>query len=240
MRVLVLPDAPSLAAFAAEHLAGLLDATGAKRTNLALSGGSTPHATYEALRTYPVRWKRVDLWLGDERWVPHHHDDSNTRMVQETLAEHVPARLHPVPWEENLGPVEAAHRYSTMLASFLDAVDGQLTPEIVLLGLGDDGHTASLFPGTPALDVTDHDFVAHFIHEKDRWRLTATVRLLHAARHLVFLVAGAGKAAALADVLEGNGPPLPARRVADGAADVLWLVDEAAAAQLTATSLTRP
>lgn len=232
MRIITLHDPHSLAMFAARHIADLLGVQAGKRVNLALSGGGTPHETYHALRSRDVDWKRVDLWLGDERWVPHHHEDSNTRMVQESLANHVPARLHPVPWNEDLGPEEAAHRYAMTLDSFIDRVDGQLAPDIALLGIGNDGHTASLFPDTPALGMNDRDYVAQFVAAKESWRLTATPRLLHGARHLVFLVSGAGKADALRQILDGSDPPLPARLVADGAADVTWLVDESAAAQL--------
>lgn len=240
MRVIVLSDHVRLAQFAADHLADRLENTGAERTNLALSGGGTPIATYEALRLRPIRWKRVDLWMGDERWVPYHHEDSNTRMIQASLADHVPARFHPVPWNEAMGPEEAAHRYALTLGSFLEREDDHLAPEVALLGIGHDGHTASLFPGTPALDVTDQPYVGQYVHDKDGWRLTATLPLLHATRHLVFLVQGEKKAGALHEILEGDGPPLPAQRVAEGGADVTWLLDEEAASQLRTITPERP
>jgi 6-phosphogluconolactonase len=111
-------------------------------------------------------------------------------------------------------------------------------PHIVLLGIGDDAHTASLFPGTDALDHDGNAYVANWVESKNVWRLTATIPMLHAADHLIFLVSGSEKAAALAEILEGE-LPVPAKMVADGANKVTWLIDEAAAMHLKTTKLTR-
>ncbi len=117
---------------------------------------------------------------------------------------------------------------------------GRLVPDVVLLGIGEDGHTASLFPSTEALHIHDRWFVANWVPRKSAWRLTATLPLLRAARHVLFLVSGGAKSAVLARILEGNDePPPPARLVLDGGGELTWLVDEAAAADLSTTAVER-
>ena len=118
--------------------------------------------------------------------------------------------------------------YEETLRESLPSEHGQLRPDLVLLGLGDDGHTASLFPDTAAVDVRERLFVANWVVAKNAWRLTATLPLLWAARTIVFLVSGVGKALALSQVLQG-GTLAPAARTMDGAAEVVWMVDRDAA-----------
>ncbi|MGH8874606.1 MAG: 6-phosphogluconolactonase [Acidimicrobiia bacterium] len=237
MRVTVFPDPGALAAGAAEVVAELLLPPGP--VTFGVAGGTTPQATYRHLRDARVEWERVDAWLSDERWVPLDHPDSNGRMAEEALLGHVPARFHRPRWAPWLTADRSAAQYEHDLLEIL-VRDGRPRPDLVLLGMGDDGHTASLFPGTEALEVRDRWFVANWAPAQGAWRLSATYPLLHAARHLVVLVSGEGKAEALARVLEGDGDPLPARRVMDGSAEVLWLVDEAAAAGLQAAPVERP
>ncbi len=222
MRIIIAADAGDLAGRASDLITRLLDEAPGPRATLGLAGGSTPRATYELLRNAPVDWSRVDLWLSDERWVPPDDPDSNGRMAQETLADHIPAGFYPVPWFADRPAEEAAAEY----AATIDRICGD-RPDIVMLGMGDDGHTASLFPGRPTLTAGGTAYVADLVPGKGR-RLTATVELLHGARHIVFLVAGAAKAPVLAAVLDGE--PYPATLVAQGAGDVTWIVDEAAAA----------
>ncbi|NND85405.1 MAG: 6-phosphogluconolactonase [Acidimicrobiia bacterium] len=235
MRVTVLPDAPSLAAFAAgvvaEHLVPGVD--------IALAGGSTPKAMYEVLAERGASWDGVDCWLPDDRWVPMDHPDSNAGMAIATTRGGLRRSLLPIPFHPEVDPHVAAAQYEDLLRVRLGDPDGVIRPGLVLLGIGDDCHTASLFPGTAALDVTDRDVVANWVPTKDTWRITTTMPLLHRAQRLVFLVQGPGKADALAEVLEGDGST-PAALVAAGARDVHWLIDEAAAANLRTTPLARP
>ena len=224
MRIIVSKDPAGLADRAASHIAELISAYGDRRVSLGLAGGSTPRATYERLRQTEVDWTSVDCWLSDERWVPRDHPDSNSLMARVALLDHVPAVFHDIGWRKRRLPQAAAQEYAAKLETIFHEA-----PDIVLLGMGEDGHTASLFPGTDALEDTSSGYIANFVPGKG-WRLTATLGLLHRARHLVFLVAGAGKAGVLSRVL--NGEPLPSTLVGRGPNDVTWLIDEAAAAEL--------
>lgn len=227
--MIALPDANSLAHYAATYVQDLVRER--DFTNVALSGGSTPKAMHGYLRNLDVAWDRLDLWLGDERWVSSDHPDSNARMARDTLTSHVGGRLHEVPYGPD--PEAAAAAYSATLAKLFE------TPDLVLLGIGDDGHTASLFPGSPALEM-DGTYVAHFVPSKEVFRLTATFDYLRTAQKIVYLVSGSAKAETLTELLEGSDAPLPARRVADNGADVTWLVDNAASSGLSATPVMRP
>jgi 6-phosphogluconolactonase len=231
MRVRVFDGPDGIAEFAATTIARKLNAPG--RVTFGLAGGSTPRTTYTRLLEEDVDWSTVDAWVADERWVAPDHPDSNVRMARDTLLDRVPAQVHPVPWSAELDPHETARRYERKLVEILPEVNGVPHPDLVLLGIGDDGHTASLFPGTAALDVDDRWFVANWVPGKEAWRLTATLPLLHAARDLIFLASGSNKAAALERILvTDDQPDPPARLVMGGAADVTWLIDRAAAADL--------
>lgn len=221
----IVADNPAhLASVAADHIVALLRDSPGDRVSLGLAGGSTPRATYELLRDANAPWEHVDAWLSDERWVPNDHEESNGRMARRALMDHVPATLLEIEYLERRLPQAGAQIY----ARNLEAIIGE-RPDVILLGMGDDGHTASLFPGTDALREEQADFVANFVPGRG-WRLTATIPLLHRARHLVFLISGEGKAATIRQVMQGS--DLPAARVSAGAEDVTWLLDEAAAAQL--------
>lgn len=203
------------------------------RFAVALAGGSTPRATYEVLaREYAdrVEWGRVHAFFGDERAVPPDHEDSNYRMAREALLGRVPVGgVHRMRGE--LPPEEAAAAYERELREFFG--EGLPSFDLVLLGIGEDGHTASLFPETSALEVTDRLAVANPVLKLETTRITLTAPVLNAARAVDFLVAGEGKARALREILEGDADPraYPARlvRPQGGAA---WFVDRAAAALL--------
>ncbi len=235
MAVHVLPDADVLARYAADVIANELTPGG----SLALAGGGTPAATYRALRSHAPPWSRIDVWMGDERWVALDHPDCNSRMALDELGEEIGGPLLPVPFATGATPEERAAHYEGLLRQRLGDSDGVIRPDVVLLGIGDDAHTASLFPGSAALEVTDRDYVANWLADKGVWRLTATIPLLHRSRLAIFLVQGPGKAGALKEVLEGPGTT-PAALVASGAQHVLWIVDAAAAASLEATPLVHP
>jgi 6-phosphogluconolactonase len=189
---------------------------------LGLAGGSTPLATHGLLAERNVDWSHVTTWLPDERWVPPDHDDANQRMVRESLTDAVGAILL-APDTSSANPAEAARRYGDLVIPVLTDPDRR---SIVMLGMGADGHTASLFPGTSALSVPGPSYVANFVPQLDVWRLTATFDLLATADIVIFLVTGEAKAGMMARVAAGD--DLPAARV-HAQERVVWLMDEAAA-----------
>ena len=199
------------------------------RFTVALAGGSTPKRAYEVLaETYrdALDWNKVHVFFGDERTVPPDHEDSNYRMAQHALLSRVPVgSVHRMRGE--LDPPEAAALYEKELTKFFG---GPPRFDLVLLGIGEDGHTASLFPGTPALDVHDRWAVENPVEKLNTVRLTLTVPAINAAREIIFLVAGEGKAEALREILEGDAIPhdYPAKLIRTNAATA-WMVDRAAA-----------
>jgi 6-phosphogluconolactonase len=202
------------------------------RFAVALAGGSTPKATYEVLaRDYAneLDWSRVHVFFGDERTVPPDHEDSNYRMAYETLLSHVPVgSVHRMRGE--LPPDEAAAAYEEELRAFFGQVD---IPglDLILCGLGEDGHTLSLFPETAALDVNDRWVVANPVLKLGTTRLTLTIPVLNVSRVVTFVVAKESKAEALKEVLEGDADPraYPAKLVRPESRDLTWMVDRAAA-----------
>jgi len=228
------------AAELAEAAAGLFVDTAARvlaeqdRLAVALSGGTTPAATYARLAAPDsaarVDWKRVHFFWGDERCVPPDHADSDFRMARETLLDHIPlppSNLHRMRGE--LDPQEAAALYEQDLRGFF----GNALPrfDMVWLGLGEDGHTASLFPGTAALHETTRWAAANWVEKLHSWRLTLTPLVINHAALAIFLVSGAGKAATVRQVLSGPHQPdvLPAQLVQPTAGQLIWLMDQAAA-----------
>lgn len=204
------------------------------RFSIALSGGSTPKPLYRLLaspqRASRIDWSRVHLFWGDERFVPHDHPDSNYLMVKQALIDHVPIpteNVHPIATEGD--PAACAHDYGLQLQSYYcaQAIDPKRPLfDVNLLGMGDDGHTASLFPGAPQLDERK-EWVLPVIGQKPETRITLSYPALASARAVVFLIAGAGKRAALQRVFAGD-TALPAARVrSDG--QLIWFLDRAAA-----------
>lgn len=217
------PEATAIAA--AERVAALVSATEETFT-LGFAGGSTPQAAYQAMRGRVAGWDRVEGWLSDERWVPHDHARSNGLMVAESLTNHVPARLHRPPWSDLLEPADSAAHYEAKIRS----IHPHRGPDLVMLGMGADGHTASLFPGTAALGEKERWYVANRVPGQPEERLTATYPLLWSAQVLMVLVVGEGKAEALRDSLARK---TPAGMIGDGDARVEWHVDAAAASLLS-------
>lgn len=196
-------------------------------TDVGLAGGSTPRRAYERLRRARVPWAEVTAWVTDERHVPVDHPDSNAGMALRSLFDHVPATLHEVPWDPD--PEVAASRYEQTLRTILPG-DGGPRPGLVMLGIGDDGHTASLFPGSPVLAETTRHFAAVEVPGRG-WRLTATPPLLAGARRIIFVASGSAKAESVAAAISGD-RSLPAAVVAGLAEDVVWMLDREAAALL--------
>lgn len=207
------------------------------RFSVALSGGSTPAALYRLLAENPYRhqipWAGVHLFWGDERCVPPDDPGSNYRMANETLIAGVPIppeNVHQIRGE--LEPQMAARAYERELHDFFCGPRARF--DLVLLGLGNDGHTASLFPDSPVLNETEHLTAAVQAHYQDRPtdRVTLTLPAINTARAVMFLVAGADKAGIARAVLEGPAQQSPAQRVRPSAGQLTWLLDIAAAADL--------
>lgn len=200
------------------------------RFAVTLAGGSTPKRAYELLaRTHRsnLDWSKVHVFFGDERTVPPDHEDSNYRMARQALLSHVSVgSVHRMRGE--LDPSEAAALYEEELTRFFG---GPPRFDLVLLGIGEDGHTASLFPGTPALDVRDRWVVENPVEKLDTIRLTLTAPAINAARRITFLVAGEGKAEALEMILEGSADPheYPASLIQPTDGDLTLMLDRSAA-----------
>ena len=196
---------------------------------VALAGGSTPKALYELLAARyrdALDWSKVHAFFGDERTVPPDHEDSNYRMAHEALLSQVPVgSVHRMRGE--LDPREAATLYEEELTTFFD---GKPSFDLILLGIGGDGHTASLFPHTPALDARDRWVVENPVEKVGTIRITLTVPAINAARKVTFLVTGEGKAEALKEIIEGDADPheYPAKLI-QPASDPVRMVDRAAA-----------
>ena len=232
MELRVLNSPAAVAQVAAKRLVEL------RPKSVALSGGSTPRALYELLAepAEPFReqiaWGDIDFFFSDERHVPPDHPDSNYRMANETLFTRVPApphRVHRIPAENPIA-VRAAEEYEAGLRNFFGAARPAF--DLLLLGLGEDGHTASLFPGSPALRETERLVAAPWVEKFSAYRITLTLPVLNNAGSVIFLVTGASKANILEKVLEGgpNSEGFPAHAVQPASGNLLWLVDEAAAA----------
>ncbi|MDX1548232.1 MAG: 6-phosphogluconolactonase [Rhodothermales bacterium] len=228
--VRILPDGEALGRAAAEAVAAALADAAARqdRVTLALAGGSTPRRLYELLAG-PFRdalpWDRLHIFWGDERLVPPDDEASNYAMAREALLRHVPlppGQIHPIPTDR---PAAAAAYTATLRQTFGD--EGP-TFDLALLGLGDDGHTASLFPGGPLPDAPWAAAVTAPARYAVRDRITLTLPALCRARRVFFLVSGEEKRAALHRVLDDADPTLPATHVR-ARETVTWFVDQAAA-----------
>lgn len=234
------PD--ELARHCAEQIAAAVDqALGERdRCQIALAGGETPKPAYRLLARQHLAWDRVDVLLGDERWVPALDPSSNARMLRETLLTPSEpgssARFHPVPTELS-DPLASAAAFAELLETVCPGRPPQL--DLVLLGLGDDGHTASLFPGTAAPAVVDRWTTIG--EGKGLPRVTLTAPVLSAARKVIFLVSGSGKQTALARLLDPNEDPLrtPARLV-QPVSEVLVLADQSAASDICQAQAQHP
>ncbi len=209
------------------------------QATIALSGGSTPKPLYAALASQPLPWEKVHVFWGDERYVPPTHGDSNQNMARQAWLDQIDipeSNIHPMPTQRNDPEADAA-AYSTTLMNFFKLTPGQFPGlDLILLGLGDDGHTASLFPQTDALQVQDRLIT---VGDKDgEPRLTFTIPLINHGRSVVFLVAGSNKQAALAEIFSPNADSFqyPARFV-QPRGKLTWLLDQAAGENLEIQAL---
>jgi len=243
----IVDDAEELARTAAEEL--LLHARGAVETagvfRIGLAGGSTPRSLYRLLagagdptyrETFP--WRETEFFMGDERAVPPDHADSNYRMIREELFSKVPVRPDQVcRFRSELPDVqEVVSAYEKTLRRFFRTEMDEIPCfDLMLLGLGADGHTASLFPGTEVVHERDRLAAAPWVRQLHAHRFTLTPPVFNHAALLMFLVSGPEKAEAVRDVLEGNHDPerLPAQVIHPENGTVRWLLDQAAASMLS-------
>lgn len=225
------PTRDALNEAAADQIVQVLGGAQGERgiASIALAGGSTPKGVYRLLaeppRSQRVDWQKVEIFFGDERAVPPESEDSNFRMAHETLLAHVcPPTEHVHAIRGNLPPETAAERYEREL---VDVLGEKPRFDLVLLGLGDDGHTASLFPGTPDLLGGGKRVVATESPKPPKDRISLSLGVLNDARTVIFLVAGSGKSEALRSVWAGE-EGLPASHVEPTDGEIVWHVDEEA------------
>jgi 6-phosphogluconolactonase len=240
MEIHVSKNTAELSKDLADRIVRLIEDTLRKqdRFTFVLSGGSTPKALYALLSesTYSenIAWERLHFFWGDERAVPFEDDRNNAKMCYEQLLNkvNVPAEnIHIM--RTDLSPVESAVAYEKVLRSYFK--EGEPTFDFVLLGMGDDGHTLSLFPGTEVVHESDAWVSAFFLKAQDMYRITLTAPVVNAAKYVAFMATGAGKAETLKSVLEGdkNLDKFPSQIIKPENGELHWFVDEAAAAQLS-------
>ena len=231
-KLIVTADPADLARTAADRiLAWAMETKGAVR--IALSGGSTPRRTYQELAgprlVHKFPWRDVHWYWGDERFVPPDDPDSNYRMVREAMLDAAPIpaeNIHPIP-TVGLTADDAAAKYEQLLRQTgADRAQGKPLFDVCLLGLGEDGHTASLLPGEPVLHERSH-WVAVVAHGRPEARITLTYPAIDLSRHIAFLVSGAAKKAILRDVIAG-GSSAPAAQISP-LGDLVFIADRAAA-----------
>ena len=255
MKLLISKDLARLAAAACDEFVRIANESIAQRGSfrVALSGSSTPVALYQRLAKAKLDWSRVFFFFGDERNVPPDDEQSNFRLADEylfqplsidpeqvfrwrteagapdTVAEDYRTQIH-IGWMKGLPPEETIEDGVSRL------ITNDLRFDLIILGMGSDGHTASLFPGTMALQFVSELAVANWVPQLDQWRFTLTFTAINNARNVMFLVSGADKAPALKAVIEGKpGPePLPAQTVQPSDGELFWFVDKDAASELSA------
>jgi len=231
--VIVVPDGLALADMAAERIEDLAVAsTATAPATISLAGGSTPRKAYQRLGSRCAPWARLRIFFGDERCVPPEDEGSNYRMVREALLDRVPLlpeQVHRIRGE--LAPDDAAAAAEADLrAEFPDATTPRL--DLCVLGIGVDGHTASLFPGGPELDAGDRLMVpVHRPELPQPWRVSMTLRLLNASRRVLFVADDAAKVDVVARAIAGD-PEIPAGLVRPDRGEVTWIITEATAAKL--------
>jgi 6-phosphogluconolactonase len=240
----IFEDPQSLFHGAAEEFAS--QATAAVRSRgrftVALSGGSTPISLYSLLATRAsLPWDKICFFFGDERHVSPDNPESNYRMARESLLSRVPIpseNIFRVP-AENPDANKAAEAYEQTLRKFFNPAPGNFPRfDMILLGMGPDGHTASLFPGTAALQEKNRWVVSNRVEKFKTDRLTLTLPVLNSAALVMFLVSGQDKAGILKDVLEGKQPGelFPSKLIKPANGELIWMVDRAAASQLAGSS----
>lgn len=244
---IVEPDSNALARRAAEQFAAIAEEAAAKRgrARIAISGGSTPKAAFQLLADpgqpflKRMPWDKLDLYWVDERTVPPDNAESNYRMTREAMLERVPLKPEQIHrMEGELEPEVAAARYESLLRNTF-RLEGAETPrfDLVQLGMGDDGHTASLFPHTQAINEMGRLVTANQVPQKDTWRITLTWPVINQASSVFFLIGGANKAELVKEVFTGPRDPerLPSQLIWPSSGILTLVLDKDAAALLPPT-----
>ena len=240
------PDAPSLATRAAQIFSDCARNAVAKKDSftVALSGGSTPRQLYELLADETrefreqILWQQCHFFWTDERPVAPDHPDSNYRMTWDAMLRHVAVpetNIHRIQGEKP--PEDAAIEYEKELRTFFRLKDDESPAfDLILLGLGEDGHTASIFPGTEVLNESRRLVAAPWVAKMNSHRITLTLPVLNNAATIAFLVSGETKATILHEVLEGKPATFPAQAIRPTSGELVWLADSAAAGKLSAST----
>ncbi|MDH5445600.1 MAG: 6-phosphogluconolactonase [Gammaproteobacteria bacterium] len=211
--------------------------------HVALTGGSSPIELYHLLTTTEyaekLNWQYIHIYLGDERYVPHNHADSNFGMARKNLLDHIPVpveNLHPIPTSYEQA-FEAAVKYEQTLQQYLPKdPNGFPQFDLIMLGMGDDGHTASLFPETEILQQFDKQVDAVYVQKLASWRISLTYPCLNHARQIMFMVKGENKSEILKQVLTENSPMQYPVQAVLASEQTHWFIDQAAASQLDSSS----
>ena len=236
-RIHVYPNKEKLVAATAERVINLIGQAIQENglCNIALAGGNTPREVYSMLAANSYRdrvdWNGLHIFWGDERMVPPEHQDSNFRMVQQTLLEHIKipdGNVHRIRGE--ITPEQAAAEYTELLHDHFREDSPHF--DLILLGIGEDGHTASLFPDTDAIEECERHTVAVFVPRLNTWRVTLTLPVLNAAREVIFLVSGSSKSNIIQRIMSVKQPTkdLPATMVNPENGTLHWMLDSEAAA----------
>jgi 6-phosphogluconolactonase len=230
-------DANELSKAAAKWIADYITDTLKKqdRFTIALSGGSTPQKLHTILAASPYKeqidWSKLHIFWGDERVVPFEDSRNNAKMACDTLLDHVPVPANQIHlMRTDTEPVVSANEYEKILHQYFD--NKTYSFDLVLLGMGDDGHTLSLFPGTTVVNEKEKWVTAFFLEQQDMYRITLTAHIVNQSACVAFLAAGTGKAAALKEVLKGRFDPdkYPSQLIKPEKGQLHWFVDEAALA----------
>lgn len=234
----ILGDKPELVKRALKIVLSRVEEAIAKRgrCTIALAGGSTPKPLYEKLAQQNLSWEKIHIFWGDERYVAPDHPDSNEKMAREAWLNHIDIpseNIHPMPTSAN-DPAADAATHNQELMDFFQVAPGQIPKfDIVLLGMGDDGHTASLFPFTPALDVGDR--LVTVGEKQGEPRITFTIPLINAAQNILFLIAGTNKQEPLQKIFHEDIDPkaYPSKLITPDTGSLWWILDADAGAKLS-------
>ncbi|HLZ87051.1 MAG TPA: 6-phosphogluconolactonase [Puia sp.] len=239
MELHVFKDSEALSNAAAKFIADSITTTlkTKPRYTIALSGGSTPKRLHQILAQSPYKeqidWTKLHVFWGDERAVPFEDSRNNAKMAYDTLLDFVPvpaSQIHVM--RTDIGPEQSAAEYEKILHQYFDGAATSF--DLVLLGMGDDGHTLSLFPGTPVIHEEKLWATAFFLKAQDMYRITLTKTIVNRSACVAFLTAGTAKANALKEVLKGAyNPDLYPSQVIKPVGELHWFVDEAAAAKIS-------
>jgi len=237
MKLTVCKDLDELSSKAAAEFVRIAEESISERgrSTVALSGGSTPKALYQKLVNVDLEWNKISFFFGDERNVSSADEESNFHTAEVGLFRplSIPDQ-NVLRWKTELrSPAEVADDYAATIVSEFGSEN--IVFDLIVLGMGPDGHTASLFPNTRALSETEQIAVANWVPQLDTWRYTLTFPVINNARNIMFLVAGGDKSSAVKSVIEGDAIPmeLPAQSVDPVDGELFWFLDESAAAELS-------